>query len=173
MDSVSSDQAIISHRHSPMHTYVLSLCTMHTLCTTPSQSCLLPFYTIPIFPLFNSKDFSFTCNIYMCICIAGLGGLQTSTGGLGGGLGLLNNQPKPGVLGTGLGGIGMGLGGGLGGLGGGLGGLGGLGTGGFGNAGLGLAQNKPTLLGTGLGGGLGMGVGTAGLGGMNVYMLIF
>ena len=41
---------------------------MHTLCTTPSQSCLLPFYTIPIFPLFNSKDFSFTC-IYIYICI--------------------------------------------------------------------------------------------------------
>ena len=56
MDSVSSDQAIItSHRHSSMHTYT------HTLCTTPSQSCLLPFYTIPILPLFNSKDFSFTC----------------------------------------------------------------------------------------------------------------
>ena len=30
----------------------------------PSRSCLLPFYTIPIFPLFKSKDFSFTC-IYM------------------------------------------------------------------------------------------------------------
>ena len=60
MDSVSSDQAIItSHRHSSMHTYT------HTLCTTPSQSCLLPFYTIPILPLFNSKDFSFTCiNMY-------------------------------------------------------------------------------------------------------------
>ena len=28
-----------------------------------SLSCLLPFYTIPIFPLFKSKDFSFTCNI--------------------------------------------------------------------------------------------------------------
>ena len=26
-----------------------------------SLSCLLPFYTIPIFPLFKSKDFSFTC----------------------------------------------------------------------------------------------------------------
>ena len=26
-----------------------------------SLSCLLPFYTIPIFPLFISKDFSFTC----------------------------------------------------------------------------------------------------------------
>ena len=29
-----------------------------------SLSCLLPFYTIPIFPLFKSKDFSFTCNPY-------------------------------------------------------------------------------------------------------------
>ena len=26
-----------------------------------SLSCLLPFYTIPIFPLFKLKDFSFTC----------------------------------------------------------------------------------------------------------------
>ena len=26
-----------------------------------SLSCLPPFYTIPIFPLFKSKDFSFTC----------------------------------------------------------------------------------------------------------------
>ena len=27
----------------------------------PSRSCLPPFYTIPIFLLFNLKDFSFTC----------------------------------------------------------------------------------------------------------------
>ena len=61
MDSVSSDQAIItSHRHHPC-IHILSLCTMHKLCITPSQSCLLPFYTIPKFPLHNSKDFSFTC----------------------------------------------------------------------------------------------------------------
>ena len=39
MDSVSSDQAIITSHH---HSF------MHTLCTTPSQSCLLPI------PLFNS-----------------------------------------------------------------------------------------------------------------------
>ena len=30
-----------------------------------SLSCLLPFYTIPIFPLFKLKDFSFTCNTNM------------------------------------------------------------------------------------------------------------
>ena len=33
-------------------------------CINSSRSCLPPFYTIPIFPLFKSKDFSFTC-IYM------------------------------------------------------------------------------------------------------------
>ena len=37
-----------------------------------SLSCLLPFYTIPIFPLFKSKDFSFTCtyiHTYMHTCM--------------------------------------------------------------------------------------------------------
>ena len=93
----------------------------------------------------------------MCVCVCcvspgGLGGLQTSTGVLGGGLGLLSSQPKPGGLGVG----------GLGGLG--AGGLGGLGGGGFGTGGFGIgAQNKPTL-GTGLGLG-GFGTGSMGLGG--------
>ena len=32
-------------------------------CIHSSRSCLPPFYTIPIFPLFKSKDFSFTCHI--------------------------------------------------------------------------------------------------------------
>ena len=32
-------------------------------CINSSRSCLPPFYTIPIFPLFISKDFSFTCII--------------------------------------------------------------------------------------------------------------
>ena len=89
----------------------------------------------------------------VCVCVGGWGGLQTSTAGLGGGLGLLNNQTKPGGLGGGLGGA----------LGGGLGGLGG---GGFGTAGLGGlgGQNRPTLGVTGLGG-MGLGTGTLGLGG--------
>ena len=33
-----------------------------------SLSCLLPFYTIPIFPLFKSKDFSFTCLLPLFRC---------------------------------------------------------------------------------------------------------
>ena len=63
MDSVSSDQAIItSHRHS----HILSLCTMHTLCTTPSQSCLLPFI-----PSLNSLFLiRRICNLLVCTCVS-------------------------------------------------------------------------------------------------------
>ena len=37
-------------------------------CTHSSWSCLLPFYTIPIFPLLNRKDFSFTCLLSFFCC---------------------------------------------------------------------------------------------------------